>query len=182
MVSVWPTCVMPPSAADSSAPEFRVMTGMRARTALCTALRMASGLGADTARPSTPSVTAASMSCACSSGSLFDSLYLSSTPMSLAPSSAPFFATDQKDPPSPWVTIAMVRSRFCVTSTASSPPPPPPFDSESSPPQPAAKAAAASVNASTSPEINKRLIVPIPLLHSMEPARSRRFPPAAPPR
>ena len=74
-----------------------MMTGMPASIAVLTASRMASGSGADTAMPSTPSVTAASISCACSSGSLLDSEYLTVTPRSLPASSAPFLATAQNE-------------------------------------------------------------------------------------
>ena len=68
---------------------------MPASTAVLTASRIASASGTDTASPSTPSLTAASMSCACSSGSLFDPDHLTVTPMSLPAASAPFLATAQ---------------------------------------------------------------------------------------
>ena len=72
-VSVWPTWVIAPRSANCSAPELRVMIGMPASVALARASLIASGFGADTAIPSTPFVTSASMSWACFSGSLLDS-------------------------------------------------------------------------------------------------------------
>ena len=95
------------------------MTGMPASTAVLTAPLIASGSGAETASPSTFSVTAASIIWACAWASLLDSVYLSVTPAALAPSSAPFLATAQNEPPSPWVTIAIVRSPPWVRSTES---------------------------------------------------------------
>ena len=97
-----------------------MITGMPASTAWRTALEIASGSGAETASPSTFSVTAASIICACCWASLLDSEYFSVTPRSLAASSAPFLATAQNDPPSPCVMTAIVRSPPCVRSTLSS--------------------------------------------------------------
>ena len=163
IVSVWPTCVMAPRA-DSSAPELSVTTGIFASTAVWTASLMASGFGAETARPSTPSVTAASIICACFSGSLLDSEYLSVTPMSLAACSAPFLATDQNDPPSPCVTMAIVTSFFCVRSTESLDASPP---LSSSPPQPANTTAPTARTMNTNAS---RLMSQQPSLSAGEPA------------
>src|SRR5262249_38426266 len=70
-----------------------------------------------TARPSTFWDTAASISCACFCGSLFDGLQMSLTPSSLDACSAPFLTTDQKEPSSECVTIAIVRPLPCVWLT-----------------------------------------------------------------
>src|SRR4051812_39663705 len=92
---------------------------MPASVAFLTAPEIASGSGAETARPSTFSVTAASIIWACCCASLLDSLYFTVIPRSLPASSAPFLATDQNEPPSPWVITAIVMSPPCVRSTLS---------------------------------------------------------------
>src|SRR4051812_15041026 len=109
IVSVWPTCVIAPSALESSAPEFSVMIGMPAALAFASESLIALAFGTDTARPSTFWETAASMSCASFCGSLFDGLQISLTPSSLAACWAPFLTTDQNEPSSLCVTIANVR-------------------------------------------------------------------------
>jgi hypothetical protein len=160
IVSVWPTWVIAPMSAKSSAPELSVITGMPASTALRTESRIASGFGAETASPSTLSVTAASIICACFCGSLLDSEYLSVTPICLAPSSAPFFATAQNEPPSPCVTMAIVTSWPWVRSTSSLVvgAPSEEVSSPSSSPQAAANAASPSTINSASSAIRSCLI------------------------
>src|SRR4051794_8839613 len=108
--SSWPTCVIAPSDWDTSAPELSVMIGMPADLAAASALLTASGLGTETASPSTFWETAAWISCASFCGSLFDGLQISLTPSACAAASAPFLTTDQNEPSSEWVTIAMVMS------------------------------------------------------------------------
>ena len=82
---------------------------------------MASAFGTETARPSTFCEMAASISCASFSGSLLDGLQTSLTPSSLAACSAPFLTTDQNEPSSECVTMAIVRSLPCVSWTSSPP-------------------------------------------------------------
>src|SRR6478736_10156337 len=93
------------------------MIGMPALFALASEPLNASAFGTDTARPSTFWETAASMSCASFCGSLFDGLQISLTPSSLAACWAPFLTTDQNEPSSLWVTIAMVMPLPCVRAT-----------------------------------------------------------------
>src|SRR5436190_2819111 len=97
------------------------MIGMPADLALARESLIALAFGTETARPSTFCETAASISCACFCGSLFDGLQTSLTPSSLAAACAPFFTTDQNEPSSLWVTIANVRPLPCVRLTL--PPP-----------------------------------------------------------
>src|SRR3954462_11000181 len=123
IVSVWPTCVIAPSALESSAPEFSVMIGMPAALAFASESLIALAFGTETARPSTFCETAASMSWASFCGSLFDGLQLSFTPSSFAACCAPFLTTDQNEPSSLWVTIANVRPLPCVWLTDSDAPP-----------------------------------------------------------
>ena len=52
-VSSWPMWVSAPNALDSSAPEFTVITGMPAFSALRTTSFIASGLASETISPST---------------------------------------------------------------------------------------------------------------------------------
>ena len=73
MNSSWPTWVKACSFRKSAEPEFMVTSGIPASLALSMAPWMASGLGAETAMPSHPASTPASMNWACASGSLFDS-------------------------------------------------------------------------------------------------------------
>src|SRR3954447_27021193 len=92
---------------------------MPASVAFLTALEMACASGAETARPSTLSVTAATIICACCWASLLDSLYLTVIPRSLPASSAQFLATDQNETASPCVITAIVMSPPWVRSTLS---------------------------------------------------------------
>src|SRR4051795_9177625 len=93
------------------------MIGIPADLALASEPWIALAFGTDTASPSTFCETAASISCACFCGSLFDGLQMSLTPESLAACSAPFLTTDQNEPSSECVTIAMVSPLPCVCST-----------------------------------------------------------------
>src|SRR4051794_24398363 len=120
--SFWPTCVIAPSALKSSAPELSVTIGIPADLALASESLIASAFGTETASPSTFWETAASISCACYCGSLLDGLQISLTPSSLAACSAPFLTTDQNDPSSLCVTMAIVRPLPCVRLTSSEPP------------------------------------------------------------
>src|SRR3954465_3767535 len=86
------------------------MIGMPADLALARESLIALAFGTETARPSTFCETAASISCACFCGSLFDGLQMSLTPSALAAASAPFLTTDQNEPSSEWVTMATVMS------------------------------------------------------------------------
>ena len=97
------------------------MIGMPAALALASEPLIASALGTETARPSTFCETAASISCACFCGSLFDGLQMSLTPSSLAACSAPFLTTDQNEPSSLCVTIANVRPDPWVRLTSCEP-------------------------------------------------------------
>src|SRR3954449_5773564 len=85
------------------------MIGMPADFASASAPLIASAFGTDTASPSTFWETAAEISCASFCGSLLEGLQMSLTPESLAACSAPFLTTDQNEPSSLWVTIAIVR-------------------------------------------------------------------------
>src|SRR4051794_22206722 len=76
------------------------MIGMPADLALARESLIALAFGTETARPSTFCETAASISCACFCGSLFDGLQTSLTPSALAAASAPFLTTDQNEPSS----------------------------------------------------------------------------------
>src|SRR4051795_6978447 len=93
------------------------MIGIPADLALASEPWIALAFGTDTASPSTFCETAASISCACFCGSLFDGLQMSLTPSSLAACSAPFLTTDQNEPSSEWVTIAIVIPLPWVSST-----------------------------------------------------------------
>src|SRR5690242_8303789 len=93
------------------------MIGMPASEACLSAPLMASAFGTDTARPSTFWETAASISCASFCGSLLDGLQISLTPSAFAAACAPFLTTDQNEPSSLWVTIAIVSPLPCVRST-----------------------------------------------------------------
>ena len=73
MNSSWPTWVNACRSWKTAAPEFMVTSGMPASLAWSMAPWIASGLGAETAMPSQPALTPASMSWACASASLFDS-------------------------------------------------------------------------------------------------------------
>ena len=53
IVSSWPMWVSAPNSLDSAEPEFTVITGMPAFTALATTAFIASGLASVTIRPST---------------------------------------------------------------------------------------------------------------------------------
>ncbi len=97
------------------------MIGMPASLALASEPLMASAFGTETARPSTFCEIAASISCASFSGSLLDGLQTSLTPSSFAACSAPFLTTDQNEPSSECVTMAIVRSVPCVSWTSSPP-------------------------------------------------------------
>ena len=123
IVSVWPTCVIAPSDLKSSAPEFSVTIGMPAALAFASESLIALAFGTDTASPSTFCETAASISCASFCGSLLDGLQMSFTPSSCAACWAPFLTTDQNEPSSLWVTIAIVRPLPCVWLTLCVPPP-----------------------------------------------------------
>src|SRR3954454_8134126 len=90
---------------------------MPAALALASEPLIASALGTETARPSTFCEIAASISWACFCGSLLDGDQMSLTPSSLAACWAPFLTTDQNDPSSLWVTIAIVSPLPCVRST-----------------------------------------------------------------
>src|ERR687890_1203429 len=140
------------------------MNGMPASVAFLSASRMASGFGAETAMPSTFSVTAESISWACFCGSSLDSEYFTVTPSCLPASSAPFFATAQNESPSPCVITAMVTSWPWVRSTLSllaGEPPPEPLSS--SPPHAAAKAANPSTISIASRPARSRLMSGNPL-------------------
>ena len=123
--------------------------------------------------PSTFSVTAASISCACFCGSLFDSEYFSVTPICFAASSAPFLATAQNESPSPWVTIgdrdvlALGQVDVVALGRRAARPPPP---SSPSSPHAAANAARPSTISSPSSAMRTRLIRQPSL--SVEPCRS----------
>src|SRR5579859_4359878 len=108
-VSSEPTCVRAPNDFDCAAPELMVMTGMPACTACWIEDFNASGLAIETTSPSTFSLTAASISCACLVGS--PSLWYSMvSPMSLPACSAPFFTMLQKASPlDPCVTTAILK-------------------------------------------------------------------------
>src|SRR3954447_7334941 len=93
------------------------MIGIPADLALASEPWIALAFGTDTASPSTFCETAASISCACFCGSLFEGLQTSLTPSSLAACSAPFLTTDQNVPSSECVTIANVRPLPCVWLT-----------------------------------------------------------------
>src|SRR5919197_4233288 len=93
------------------------MIGMPALFALASEPLIASAFGTDTARPSTFWETAASISWASFWGSLLDGLQISLTPSSLAACWAPFLTTDQNEPSSLCVTIAIVRPLPCVWLT-----------------------------------------------------------------
>src|SRR3954466_4676243 len=85
------------------------MIGMPADFACASAPLIASAFGTETARPSTFWETAAEISCASFCGPLFEGLQISLTPSPFAASPAPFLTTDQNEPSSLWVTIAIVR-------------------------------------------------------------------------
>src|SRR3954468_4171426 len=122
------------------------MIGMPAALALASESLIALAFGTETARPLTFCETAASISCACFCGSLFDGLQVSLTPSALAAASAPFLTTDQKEPSSECVTIAMVMPLPCVWLTVPDADEPPevelPFSSLLLLPHPAATSAA----------------------------------------
>src|SRR3954451_25052585 len=122
------------------------MIGIPADLALASEPWIALAFGTDTASPSTFCETAASISCACFCGSLFDGLQMSLTPESLAACSAPFLTTDQNEPSSECVTIAMVSPLPCVWLTVPDADEPPdlelPFSSLLLLPHPAATSAA----------------------------------------
>ena len=136
------------------------MTAMPASVAFLSESRIASGFGAEVAMPSTFSVTAESISCACFCGSFADSEYLTVTPICLPASSAPFLATAQNESPSPWVMTAIVTSWPCVRLTSSlvAGEPPDALSSLSSPPHAAANAASPNTISTASTAKRSRLI------------------------
>src|SRR4051794_7063214 len=89
------------------------MIGMPADFASASAPLIASAFGTETASPSTFWETAAWISCASFCGSLLDGLQISLTPSACAAASAPFLTTDQNEPSSECVTIAIVMSPSC---------------------------------------------------------------------
>src|SRR5215218_8049280 len=134
------------------------MNGMPASVAFESESAIASGFGADTAIPSTFSVTAESISWACFCGSLADSEYFTVTPICLPASSAPFFATAQNESPLPCVMTAIVMSLPWVRSTLSLLAGDPPPSLSSSPPQAAANRASPSIMRSASTPARSPLI------------------------
>src|SRR5919108_3829126 len=172
IVSVWPTCVIAPSALKSSAPELSVTIGMPAALALLSEPRIALAFGTDTASPSTFWETAASISWACFWGSLFDGLQMSLTPSSLAACCAPFLTTDQNEPSSLCVTMANVRPLPWVWLTVWDAPPvalEPLLEVLLLPPPPQAATSAARARTARSSLTGSRFIDETPSLSS-EPA------------